>query len=192
VPHGVERHGFKRGANGVSLFYANGAANIIRRGARKETLEEDVVQGLHRVAGYLRVPDVHYLHGYVEGTPGMVVISRVVAADLATLGFTKQSIREFLFEHSKVPMEELRKAGCISWMEIAATEAARGSAKLDPWPIAAKADNIGLVVAGGGHSSHALWLQAYTYGVIGREIRLPENFDELCKEADSAFAPTLT
>ena len=189
-PHGVERHGFKRGANGISFFYANGAANIIRRGARKETLEEDVIQGLHRVAGYLRVPDVHYLHGYTEGTPGFVVISRVVAADLAKMGFTKQSVREFLFEHSKVPLAEMREAGCVAWMEIAATQTARESAKLDPWPIAAKAGNIGLIVAGGGHSSHALWLQAYTYGVIGREIRLPGEFDTLCAEADSAFTPT--
>jgi hypothetical protein len=191
-PHGSERHGFKRGANSVSFFYANGAANIIRRGARKETLEEDVMQGLHRVAGYLKVPDVHYLHGYTEGTPGFVVISRVVAADLATMGFTKQSIREFLFEHSKVPLDEMRKAGCITWMDIAATESARASQKLDPWPIAEKAANIGLVVAGGGHSSHALWLQAYTYGVIGREIELPAALDQLVSEADSARAGAIT
>jgi hypothetical protein len=185
-PHSVDRHGFKRGANTVSLFYANGAANIIRRGAKKETLEEDVMQGLHRVAGYMRVPDVHYLHGYTEGTPGMVVISRVVAADLAKMGFTKQSIREFLFEHSKVPMAEMKAAGCLAWMEIAATEAARASMQQDPWPIAEKASNIGLVVAGGGHSSHALWLQAYTYGVIGREIKVPATFDELVAEGGAA------
>ena len=185
-PHSVDRHGFKRGANCISLFYASGAANIIRRGAKKETLEEDVMQGLHRVAGYMRVPDVHYLHGYTDGTPGFVVISKVVAADLATMGFTKQSIREFLFEHSKVPMEEMRRAGCMAWMEIAATEAARASINSDPWPIAAKASNIGLVVAGGGHSSHALWLQAYTYGVIGREINLPAGFDDLVAEAEGA------
>jgi len=185
-PYVNERHGFKRGTNCVSLAYANGAANVFRRGAKKETLEEDVMQGLHRVAGYMRVPDVHYLHGYTDGTPGIVVISRVVAADLATLGFTKQSIREFLFEHSKVPMADMKKAGGIAWMEIAATEAARASMNQDPWPIAEKAANIGLVVAGGGHSSHALWLQAYTYGVIGREIRLPEGFDQLVAEAASA------
>ena len=95
------------------------------------------------------------------------------------MGFTKQSIREFLFEHSKVPLEEMRKTGCMAWMEIAATEAARESAQQDPWPIAQKAATIGLVVAGGGHSSHALWLQAYTYGVIGREIKLPAAFGEL-------------
>ena len=65
-------------------------------------------------------------------------------------------------------------------------EAARDSIKSDPWPIAAKAANIGLVVAGGGHSSHALWLQAYTYGVIGREIKMPAGFDDLVAEAEGA------
>ena len=190
-PYGTERHGFKRGTNSISFYYANGATNIIRRGAKKETLEEDVVQGLHRIAGYMRVPDMHYLHSYSGATPGIVVISRVVAADLATMGFTPKKIRDFLFEHSKVPMAEMKRAGGLSWMEIAATEAARESAKLDPWPIAEKADNIGLVVAGGAHSTHALWMQAYTYGVIGREIRLPAGFDGLVDEAnrDAAKPP---
>ena len=184
-PHAVERHGFARGANCVSLTYANGAANIFRRGAKKETREEDVLQGLHRIAAYMRVPDMHYLYGYAEGTPGIVVISKVVAADLAALGWTKQTIREFLFEHSKLPLDEMRKAGGIAWMEIASTAVARASMQLDPWPIAAKAPNIGLVVAGGGHSSHALWLQAYCPGVIGRAINLPAAFDQLVAEAES-------
>ena len=183
-PYVVERHGYPRGTNCVSLAFANGAANIFRRGAKKETKEEDVVQGLHRIAGYLRVPDMHYLYGYEEGTPGIVVIPKIVAADLAALGWTKDSIREFLYEHSKVPMAEMRKAGGIAWMEIALTEAARESRKLDPWPITSQASNIGLVVAGGGHSSHALWLQAYSPGVIGREIRLPAAFDELLTAAN--------
>ena len=187
-PQVNERHGYARGTNCLSLAFANGATNIIRRGAKKETLEEDVTQGLHRVAGYLRVPDMHYLHGYANGTPGIVVISRVVAADLATLGWNKHSIREFLLEHSKVPMEVMRKAGGIAWIEIASTAVARDSVNLDPWPISSKASNIGLVVAGGAHSTHALWMQGYSPAVIGREIKVPAAFDQLVAEADSARA----
>ena len=186
--HTTERHGFARGANCVSLAFSNGATNVFRRGAKKETKEEDVMQGLHRIAQYLRVPDVHYIYGYAEGTPGIVVLSRLVAADLASLGWTKQSIREFLYEHSKIPMADMRRAGGVAWMEIASTEVARESMKLDPWPIAAKAANIGVVVAGGGHSSHALWMQGYCPGVIGREIRLPPVFDALIDEAEKARA----
>ena len=180
-----ERHGFERGVNCISLAFANGAENIFRRGAKKETKEEDVLQGLHRVAQYLRVPNIHYIYGYVEGTPGIVVLSKVVAADLASLGWTKNSIREFLFEHSKIPLADMRAAGGLAWMEIASTEVARESMQLDPWPIAAKPSNIGLVVAGGGHSSHALWLQGYCPGIIGREIKLPPAFDQLVAEADA-------
>ena len=187
-PQVNERHGYARGTNCLSLAFANGATNIIRRGAKKETLEEDVTQGLHRVAGYLRVPDMHYLHGYANGTPGIVVISRVVAADLATLGWNKHSIREFLLEHSKVPMEVMGKAGGIAWIEIASTAVARDSVNLDPWPISSKASNIGLVVAGGAHSTHALWMQGYSPAVIGREIKVPAAFDQLVAEADSARA----
>ena len=186
--HTSERHGFKRGTNCISLAFSNGAANIFRRGAKKETKEEDVMQGLHRIAQYLRVPDVHYIYGYAEGTPGIVVLSKVVAADLASLGWTRAKICEWLYEHSKIPLEDMRKAGGIAWMEIASTQVARDSIKLDPWPIAAKAANIGLVVAGGGHSSHALWLQGYCPGVIGREIKLPPAFDMLVAEADAARA----
>jgi hypothetical protein len=187
-PHTLDRHGFARGTNCLSLAFSNGASNIFRRGAKKETKEEDVMQGLHRIAQYLRVPDIHYIYGYAEGTPGIVVLSKVVAADLASLGWTKQSIREFLYEHSKVPMADMRRAGGIAWMEIASTAVARESMKLDPWPIAAKAANIGLVVAGGGHSSHALWLQGYCPGVIGREIKLPPAFDLLVDEAEQSRA----
>ena len=181
-----ERHGFARGVNCISLAFANGAENIFRRGAKKETKEEDVLQGLHRVAQYLRVPNIHYIYGYAEGTPGIVVLSKVVAADLASLGWTKNSIREFLFEHSKIPLADMRAAGGLAWMEIASTEVARESMQLDPWPIAAQPSNIGLVVAGGGHSSHALWLQGYCPGIIGREIKLPPAFDQLVAEADAA------
>ena len=186
--HTTERHGFKRGTNCVSLAFANGATNVFRRGAKKETKEEDVIQGLQRIVQYLRVPDIHYIYGYDEGTPGIVVLSNVVAGDLASLGWTKDSIREYLYEHSKVPMEEMRKAGGIAWMEIASTEVARESMKLDPWPIASKPANIDIVVAGGGHSSHALWMQGYCPGVIGREIKLPATFDQLVSEADGARA----
>jgi len=186
--HTTERHGFKRGTNCISLAFANGATNVFRRGAKKETKEEDVMQGLQRIAQYLRVPDVHYIYGYADGTPGIVVLSNVVAGDLASLGWTKDSIRDYLYEHSKVPMEEMRKAGGIAWMEIASTDVARESMKLDPWPIASKAANIGIVVAGGGHSSHALWMQGYCPGVIGREINLPAGFEQLIGEADEARA----
>jgi len=186
LPFGTERHGLARGTNSASLIFSNGATNIFRRGAQKETAEEDAVQGLHRIAGYLRVPNIHYLYGYEHGTPGMLVVSRVVAGALAELGWSKARVRDFLWEQSRIPMRDMKAAGGLAWMEIASTARARESSRLDPWPICAKPEDIDVVVAGGGHSSHALWLQGYSPGVTAREIRLPPEFDVLLDEARRA------
>ena len=56
-PHGTRRHGFPRGSNSVSVYFASGVTNIRRRGAKKETPEEDVTQGLYRMADFMRTPN---------------------------------------------------------------------------------------------------------------------------------------
>lgn len=186
--HAEERHGYSRGSNSVSLFFATGANNIIRRGAQKETKEEDAVQGLHRMAGFLAVPHYHYLHGYEEGTPGAMLLTRVVADSLASLGWTKPKIREFLVEHSKIPQEQLKRTGGRAWIEIAHDQSARDSIDLDPWPITSRPENLILVVAGGGHPTHSFWLQGNSSAVVGRPVRVPETFDVLIDEAGRDLA----
>jgi hypothetical protein len=179
LPHGAERHGYARGTNSVSLVFSNGATNIKRRSAIKETPEEDMLQGMHRIADVLAGAQLGSLVGYSEGTPGVLMIPQVVAQMAAGLKWTKASIREFLWEHSKVPMERLRRSGARQWIEIQAPE----SLGQDPWPIASKPDNLVLVVAGGGHPTNVYWLPGCCPHVIGREVRVPESFDALLAEA---------
>ena len=188
LPHATERHGFAQGSNSVSLFFATGANNIIRRGAQKETKEEDTVQGLHRMAGFLAVPHFHYLAGYEQGTPGAMLLTRVVAESAASLGWTKQKIREFLVEHSRIPQEQLKRTGGRAWIEIAHDESARASIDLDPWPITSKPENLILIVAGGGHPTHSFWLQGNSPAVVGRQMRVPETFDRLIEDAEKDLA----
>ena len=183
-PHGTERHGFARGTNSVSLVFASGAINIRRRGAKKETPAEDALQGMHRMADFMRTPNLAGLSGYAQGTPGILMIPRVVAQTMTGLGWTKQSMREFFFEHSKIPMAELKRAGGPAWIEIDADPVTRASLALDPWPITAKAENFVLIVAGGSHPTNSYWLQAFSPRVTGREIRVPESFEGLLAEAD--------
>jgi hypothetical protein len=182
--HAAERHGYAPGTNSISLTFATGAANVQRRGAGKETEEEDALQGLFKIAGFLAAPHMHYLTGYETGTPGVVMISSVVAGTLARLGWDKRKMREFLWQNSKIPMAQLRRAGAPGWINIASSASARASIDLDPWPITAKPDNIVIVVSGGGHPSHAQWLQGFSNGVIGREIALPSGFEQLLAQAD--------
>jgi len=183
LPHGTARHGFAPGTNSISLAFASGAANIRRRSAKKETPEEDALQGMHRMADFLRTPNLHCIPGYTDGTPGVLMIPNIVASRMAELGWTQQSIREFLWEHSKIPMEWLRRSGSVSWIEIDSNPVTRASLALDPWPIALKPENLILVVAGGGHPTNSYWLQGYSPAVIGREIELPDGFDRLLAEA---------
>ena len=185
APHATQRHGFPAGTSSVSLAFANGATNIRRRGAKKETPEEDALQGMHRMADFMRVPNMPGLAGYERGTPGILMIPGVVAQTMAGLGWTKRSMREFLWEHSRIPAADLRRAGGHAWIEIDASKVARDSGALDPWPITASPDNFILIVAGGGHPTNSYWLQGYSPGVVGRRIQLPNGFDRLLAEADS-------
>jgi hypothetical protein len=187
--HAAERHGFAAGRNAISLAFANGAANIRRRGAKKETPEEDALQGMHRLADFMRVPNVHALAGYERGTPGILMRPGVVAQTMAGLGWTKSTIREFLWEHSKIPAADLRRAGCPAWIEIDASKVVRESLALDPWPITASPDNFIVIVAGGGHPTNSYWLQGYSPGVVGRTIELPAGFDGLLAEAERDLGP---
>ena len=184
LPHGSARHGFEPGTNSISLAFASGAANIRRRSAKKETAEEDALQGMHRMADFLRSPNLHCIPGWTEGTPGVLMIPNIVASRMAELGWTQRSIREFLWEHSKIPLAWLTRSGSVSWLEADSNPVTRASLALDPWPIAAKPENLILIVAGGGHPTNSFWLQGYSPAVIGRRIALPADYDALLSEAD--------
>jgi hypothetical protein len=164
--------------------FANGVENIRRRGAKKEMPEEEALQGMYRMADFLRVPNIPGLAGYEAGTPGILMIPQVVAQTMAGLGWTKPSMREFLWQHSRIPMEHLRRAGAVAWIEIDSSPAARDSLRLDPWPITARPDNLVLIVAGGGHPTNSYWLPGYSPRVIGRQVAVPERFDGLLAEAE--------
>jgi len=157
---------------------------VRRRSAKKETPEEDVLQGLWRMADYMRTPNLGGLMGYEEGTPGVMIVPRVVAHMMAEQGWSKQKLRQFLWDNSKIPVEQLRRGGAISWFEIDSNPLTRDSIRQDPWPVSLKPENIVFVVAGGSHPTHAYWLQGTGPKVSGRVIRTPETFDRLLAEAD--------
>lgn len=183
-PHATQRHDYARGTNSVSLVFATGVTNINRRAIRNETPAEDAVNGLWRMADYMRTPNIGALEGYEHGTPGIMMIAPAVAKSMAEVGWTKASIREFLWEHSKIPMAHLERAGVPGWIELDTNPVTRASAKLDPWPITVKPENIVLLVAGGYHPTHSHWLQSFSPRVTGRIVRVPECFEQLLAEAE--------
>ncbi len=184
LPHATHRHGFAPGTNSVSVVFASGVTNVRRRGAKKESPEEDALNGMWRMADFMRTPNLAALAGWEKGTPGIMMLPPIVARRMAELGWTQDSIREFLWENSRIPMDQMRRAGAPAWIEIDANPVTRASLSLDPWPICQKPDNIVLLVAGGGHPTHSYWLQAHAPSVPGRVIRTPETFEQLLAEAN--------
>jgi hypothetical protein len=183
-PHGTERHGFAPGTSAVSLLWATGVTNIRRRTVKKETPETDALQGMYRMAEYLRSPNLGCLMGYSDGTPGVLMLSPVVAKAMAALGWTKRSIRAFLWEHARIPAEQLSREGIEAWIEADRDPAVRDSLKVRPWPLAARPENLVLLVAGGGHPTNSYWMEGYSPHVVGRKIEVPENFERLLAAAD--------
>jgi hypothetical protein len=182
--HASERHGFAPGSSSVSMLWATGVTNIRRRSVKKETPENDALQGMYRMADYLRSPNLGGLMGYSDGTPGVLILSPVVAKAMAAVGWTKQSIREFLWEHSKIPAEERCRGGIDAWIEADRDPAVRASLTSQPWPQSARPENLVLLVAGGGHPTNSYWLEGYSPHVVGRQVELPKGFDRLLAQAE--------
>lgn len=184
LTHNQERHGFGDYENSLSFFWATGATNILRRGAKMETLEQDALQGMRRIAEYLAVPNGHYAAGWEEGTPGALLLTRAVATQMAAAGWTQDGIRRYLWENSKLSRSQLLSNGMLPWIEVQGGAATHESIAFDPWPITSKPDNISLVVAGGEHPTHAYWLQGMARGVIGKRIQVPSSIHQLLSQAD--------
>ncbi len=183
----TDHFGLPRGTNAVTVYVATGAANILHRGVGKETPEDEGEQSLLRVAGYIGSPSPHYVHGWAHGTPSALLMSRVVARQLAGLGWTKDTIKRFLWERSRFSHDEVCETGMLQWIQQAAEADTAASAQMDPWPVVRTPEQIILCVAGGYHPTHNFWMQAYAPQIAGREIALPAAWERLIAEADETL-----
>ena len=184
--HSVDMHGFAAGENAVSVMYASGVTNVKRRGSAEVSAEAEVLHGLHRVADFMRTPNLHGIqfNAYETGTPGLVIMTRVVAERSAAHGWTPASMREFLWQYSSIPHETLRRSGNLEWIRANSSAVTRASAERDPWPITSRPENILLAVAGGAHPTNSYWLQGYCPKVVGRRIHCPQGFERLIAQAE--------
>lgn len=183
-PYASERHGFEPGTNAVSVIACSGGMNIMRRGTGKETADEEIEQSLHRVARYLSQPTFHYLAGYEQGTPGILMMSGALAQRFADLGWDKDRFKKAIWDRTKISQADLKTSGLSQWLEMDTREAVTASLTENPWPISASAGNLAFVVAGGGHPTHNFWFQANSPRVVGRQIETPDNMAVLLERAD--------
>lgn len=134
-----------------------------------------------------------------DGVVGIGFIPRGVASALAQFGWTKEKVKAYLWENTKIPWSEIERAVNEAGPAV---PPGFGSAKLiieknewtkanlregELWPISMSPDNIKLVVAGGEQSGHGFWVT--TGKLYTTEIKLPANWDELLKQAEEDLGP---
>ena len=117
-------------------------------------------------------------------TAGLVLITRGWAAELVKYGWTKEKVKEYLWEHSKLPWETMLRSG-LSKRAIV-EEFPEG----EPTPIVRTPKGIMIAIAGGEQSGHGFWMQpGNAYRAASHEIQLPKCWDQLLKEAEKDLGP---
>ena len=184
-PFNEEYLGYAPGDNTVALAIVSSASNILRRSRGDESQEQDALAGLYRIASYMRAINTNSFCSHAAGTPGILLLTAPVAQQMAGLGWSKDKIRRFLWDATRIPLRDMEQSGVLPWLRAESPNTELS----DPWPITSRADNIAIVVAGGAHPTHAFWMQsAVAARVTKARIQLPARWPELLAEAAKDLA----
>jgi hypothetical protein len=170
--------GFTSGSNAVTTLFVNSATNM---GGGYTGNKESALDSLNQIAAEIGIPNGSYWVSWrndPEAAAGILLMARGTAQGLSKLGWSKDAVKKFLWEHSKVPTAEMNQI-------------VRTYATQDPMPISASPRGIKIVVAGGLQSGHLMWLQV---GCAAQKppnagIKLPDNWEELLKKAEEDLGP---
>ena len=177
-PLNVER-GFSKGSNVITIHAVATATNITSiHASNKET----VLETLHYFA---RIMGSDYgnifLNYYENSAPGILIMPRGIAQGMVDAGWTKKTIKEFLWQNSKFPWSVVTSDSDV--FRRAKDTMKQYVPPGEPWPIAVKPDNLMIVVAGGKQSGHGYWMRMGCCPTqpISVEIELPKNWETLIK-----------
>jgi hypothetical protein len=187
LPLSVER-GFPPGTNTVTVLPTSSTTEVWEGAALNE---REALQTLFSFAGCMGVPYGAYFADTFNprGAPGIALMARSTAQGFANLGWSKERIRTYLWEHSKLPDSEwLRKV--LDYFGARKGLFVKDHVKY-PMPIALAPENIMIVVAGGEQSGHSYWLQVHggTGGPASKEIALPAIWEKLLADAEKELGP---
>lgn len=186
-PLSVERGGFAPGANAITVHAIATSTNITVIHASNP---EVVLETLHHCA---RIMGSDYgnifLNYYENSAPGVLVLPRGIVQGMVDAGWTKKTVKEFLWEHSKFPVPVV-SSDSEHWHrthKMMESHVSDGQA----WPITVKPENLMIAVAGGKHSGHGYWMRMGCCPTqpISVEIDLPKNWDALIAAAESDLGP---
>jgi hypothetical protein len=188
-PLSVER-GYAPGKNVITVAAVEGTVNV--EGA-STTTEEVALTTLYKLAGYMAVPSTRYWsYGRLPDYPvGIGLLGRASAKGLADFGWSKEKVKAYLWENSKLPWAAVQKMGTRDQLNQWLKDGKGTLVSGQPWPITVDPKNIMLVIAGGEQSGHTYWMQGGNgpNAATDAEIKLPANWNDLLKKAEGDIGP---
>lgn len=177
--------GVPEGRNAVTVFNANGVTLVTGSDvSTPETAEEC----LYKAAWYMRVPNFNTI-GDGAVVAGAWLIADESARGLADAGWTKDDIKAYLWENSKVSVADLTTATRTTTRSFLHRWEAAVTEGVDRLPQTADPELIQVIVVGGSQAGHGAWMQSMGGGRASVEIQLPANWDELMAQAEVDLGP---
>ena len=177
--------GFSPGSNTATVYAVSSTTNI--PGGETGT-EEAIKASLNRAAGCMGIPIGNYwfVTYQPEGVAGILLMGRNTARGLAQRGWDKKRVKNYLWQHSKVPVSQLGPRFEIWWMPPE-------KILQDPMPISIDPQGIKIVVAGGKQSGHMMWLQVgcCPKRLVTEKIELPSNWERLIRDSAGHLGPRM-
>jgi hypothetical protein len=185
----VER-GFSKGSNIITIHAVATSTNITSIHASSK---ETVLETLHYFARIMGSDYGNMFRNYYENNaPGILIMPRGIAQGMVDAGWTKKTIKEFLWENSKFPWSVMTSDSDV--FQRYDTHVKPYVPEGEPWPIAVKPENLMIVVAGGKQSGHGYWMRIGCCPTqpISMEIELPKNWEALITRAEEDLGPLPT
>lgn len=182
----VER-GFPKGSNVITVHAVATATNITSIHASNEQTVDETLHYFARIMGsdYGNI----FLNYYENSAPGILIIPRGIAQGIADVGYSKEAMKQFLWDNSKFPWSVVTSDSDVfrRSKDVLKQYVPEG----EPWPISIKPQQLMIAVAGGKQSGHGYWLRMGCCPMqpISTEIELPANWDELIAQAEEDLGP---
>jgi hypothetical protein len=185
-PLSVER-GMAPGTNAITIHAIATSTNITVIHASNAEVVLDALRHCARIMGsdYGNI----FLNYYENSAPGVLVLPRGIVQGMVDAGWTKKTVKEFLWENSKFPISVV-SSDSEHWHRthnMMRNHVQDGEA----WPIAQKPENLMIAVAGGKHSGHGYWMRMGCCPTqpVTVAIDLPKTWPGLISAAERDLGP---
>lgn len=176
-PFNVEQ-GFPPNSNSLTVDTVNFHGSLwVGAASTEEEMISELQEGARCISYTLNKPS--------RKTPGYLLMGRATAQELSKLGWSKEKVKTFLWDHSRINAPLSRD------LQRLIKVMTRGAELQFPIPICDSPDDVKIVVCGGSQSGHSYWLEAgiHREEPASTEIKLPAIWDELLRKAEEDLGP---